>query len=59
LKQQRHSWFRQLFEELGFPQYRPTIVVADNASMIRLAEENFSGDHKQVKRFVKQQESIF
>jgi hypothetical protein len=33
-------WFRQLFEELGFPQ-----------SMIHLAE-NFSGNHKKVKHFM-------
>lgn len=44
-------WFRQLLEELGFPQLHPTIVFADNASMIHLAED-FSGNHKRVKHYI-------
>jgi hypothetical protein len=44
-------WFRQLLGELGFPQVKPTLVFADNASMITLAED-YSGNHKRVKHFL-------
>jgi hypothetical protein len=44
-------WFRQLLEELGFPQMKPTLVFADNASMITLAED-YSGNHKRVKHYL-------
>jgi hypothetical protein len=44
-------WFRQLLEELGFPQVKPTLVFADNASMITLAED-YSGNHKRVKHYL-------
>lgn len=44
-------WFRQLLSELGFPQLEPTIVFADNASMITLAED-YSGNHKRVKHYL-------
>ena len=44
-------WFRQLLEELGFPQLDPTVVYADNASMITLAEA-YSGNHKRVKHYL-------
>ena len=44
-------WFRALLEELGFPQLEPTLVYADNASMITLAND-FSGNHKRVKHYM-------
>jgi hypothetical protein len=44
-------WFRQLLDELGFTQIKPTLMFADNASMISLAED-FSGNHKRVKHFL-------
>jgi hypothetical protein len=44
-------WFRQLLEELGFPQMKPTLVFADNASTITLAED-YSGNHKRVKHYL-------
>jgi hypothetical protein len=44
-------WFRDLLTELGFPQIKPTLVFADNASMIKLATD-FSGNHKRVKHYM-------
>jgi hypothetical protein len=44
-------WFRQLLEELDFPKVKPTLVFADNASMITLAED-YSGNHKRVKHYL-------
>jgi hypothetical protein len=44
-------WFRDLLNELGFPQLEPTLVFADNASMITLAND-FSGNHKRVKHYM-------
>jgi hypothetical protein len=44
-------WFRLLLDQLGFPQQQPTIVFADNASMIAVAED-FSGNHKKVKHYL-------
>ena len=44
-------WFRELLAELGFPQLEPTLVFADNASMITLAKD-FSGNHKRVKHYM-------
>lgn len=44
-------WFRQLLAELGFPQLEPTIIFADNASMITLADD-YSGNHKRVKHYL-------
>jgi hypothetical protein len=29
-------WFRQLLQELGFPQLKPTLLFVDNASVISL-----------------------
>jgi hypothetical protein len=43
-------WFRLLLQELGFPQLTPTIMFADNASMIVLAHD-FSGNFKRVKHY--------
>ena len=43
-------WFRLLLEEIGFPQPAPTIMFADNASMIVLAQD-FSGNFKRVKHY--------
>jgi hypothetical protein len=40
-------YFRQLLLELGFPQEEPTIIYADNTSIITLATD-FSGNHKRV-----------
>ena len=44
-------WFRQLLNEIGFPQTEPTQMFADNASMITLATD-FSGNHKRVKHYM-------
>ncbi len=44
-------YFRQLLLELGFPQEEPSIIYADNASMITLATD-FSGNHKRVKHYI-------
>jgi hypothetical protein len=44
-------WFRQLLEELGFHQAKPTLMFSDSASMISLAED-YSGNHKRVKHFL-------
>jgi hypothetical protein len=44
-------WFRSLLDELGFTQKQSTMIYADNASMILVAE-NFSGHHKRVKHFL-------
>jgi hypothetical protein len=44
-------YFRQLLMELGFPQEQPTIIYADNTSMITLATD-FSGNHKRVKHYI-------
>jgi hypothetical protein len=44
-------WFRDLLGELGFPQLEPTLMFADNASMITLAQD-FSGNHKRVKHYM-------
>ena len=44
-------WFRELLGELGFPQLEPTLMFADNASMITLAND-FSGNHKRVKHYM-------
>ena len=46
------QWFRDLLNELGFPQAEPTVVFADNSSMITLAQ-NFSGNHKRVKHYLR------
>ena len=36
------KWFRDLLNELGFPQVEPTVVFADNSSMMTLAQnKNF------------------
>ena len=43
-------WFRLLLQEIGFPQLTPTVVYADNASMIVLAND-FSGSFKRVKHY--------
>ena len=45
-------WFRSLLNELGFSQLEPTIVFADNSSMITLAQD-FSGNHKRVKHYLR------
>lgn len=45
-------WFRDLLNELGFPQLEPTVIFADNSSMITLAQ-NFSGNHKRVKHYLR------
>jgi hypothetical protein len=44
-------WFRDLLEEIGFPQEEPTPVCVDNESLITLASD-FSGNHKRVKHFL-------
>jgi hypothetical protein len=44
-------YFRQLLLELGFPQEAPTVIYADNTSMITLATD-FSGNHKRVKHYI-------
>jgi hypothetical protein len=44
-------WFRGLLAELGFPQLQPTVMFADNASMISLAND-YSGNYKRVKHYV-------
>jgi hypothetical protein len=44
-------WFRQLLAELGLPQASPTVLRADNSSMITLAQA-FSGQHKKTKHFM-------
>ncbi len=41
-------FFRGLMGEIGFPQMEPTLVYAENSSMITLATD-FSGNHKRVK----------
>lgn len=46
------KWFRDFLNELGFPQAEPTVVFADNSSMITLAQ-NFSGNHKRVKHYLR------
>ena len=44
-------WFRNILKELGFPQYEPTPLFSDNASMITLATA-YSGNHKRVRHFM-------
>jgi hypothetical protein len=44
-------YFRQLLLEIGFPQEEPTLIYADNTSMITLATD-FSGNHKRVKHYI-------
>lgn len=44
-------WLRNQLAELGFPQIEPTIIFADNSSMITLASD-FSGNHKRVKHYL-------
>jgi hypothetical protein len=44
-------WFRNLLEEMGFPQLEPTILYSDNQSNIQLSIE-FSGNHKSVKQYL-------
>ena len=44
-------WFRGLLAELGFPQLEPTIIHADNKSMITLAND-YSGNYKRVKHYL-------
>jgi hypothetical protein len=44
-------WMRKLFEQLGFPQYGPTTLYTDNASLVTLATA-YSGNHKRVRHFV-------
>ena len=46
-------WARALLAELGFPQYGPTTLYADNLSMITLCSD-FSGNHKRTKHFLGQ-----
>ncbi len=41
---------RNILDELGFPQVEPTILYADNASMIALANATL-GNYKRVKHF--------
>jgi hypothetical protein len=45
------AWFRIILEELGFPQYQPTPLFSDNASMITLATK-YSGNHKRIRHFM-------
>lgn len=44
-------WFRQLLDDLGFHQLEPTVLYADSASMIALAE-NTGSAHKRVKHYI-------
>ena len=44
-------YFRELLNELGFPQLDPTPLYVDNKSLISLATK-FSGSHKRVKHFM-------
>jgi hypothetical protein len=44
-------WFRNQLAELGFAQMEPTVIFADNSSMITLASD-FSGNHKRVKHYL-------
>ena len=44
-------WLRALLQELGFPQFAPTVLYADNKSMITLCTE-YSGNHKRVKHYL-------
>ena len=44
-------WFRQLLNDLGFHQLEPTVLYADSASMIALAE-NTGSAHKRVKHYI-------
>ena len=46
-------WARAMLEELGFPQHGPTILYADNLSMITLCTD-YSGNHKRTKHFLGQ-----
>ena len=45
------QWLRSLLAELGYPQLHPTILYANNKSMITLCSE-YSGNHKRVKHFL-------
>lgn len=44
-------FFRGLMKEIVFLQLEPTLIYADNASMITLATD-FSGNHKRVKHYI-------
>ena len=44
-------WLRALLAEIGFNQFQPTILYADNKSMITLCTE-YSGNHKRVKHYL-------
>lgn len=44
-------WLRNQLAQLGFPQLQPTVIFADNSSMITLASD-FSGNHKRVKHYL-------
>ena len=44
-------WFRQLLNDLGFHQLEPTVLYADSALMIALAE-NTGSAHKRVKHYI-------
>ena len=44
-------WLRALLAELGMTQLEPTVLYADNKSMITLCTE-YSGNHKRVKHYL-------
>ena len=44
-------WLRNLLAELGYVQHEPTVLYADNKSMITLCTE-YSGNHKRVKHYL-------
>ena len=44
-------WLRALLAELGLTQLEPTVLYADNKSMITLCTE-YSGNHKRVKHYL-------
>jgi hypothetical protein len=44
-------YFRELLNELGYPQLCPTPLYVDNKSLITLAQK-FSGNHKRCKHFL-------
>lgn len=44
-------FFRTLLSEIGFKKFETTLVYADSASMITLAND-FSGNHKRVKHYI-------
>ena len=44
-------WLRSLLAEIGYVQHEPTVLYADNKSMITLCTE-YSGNHKRVKHYL-------